>query len=46
MERLPVPEDVEVLAGPDGIGEYGGYYRQMLWHNYIGEWITASWKPS
>ena len=43
MERLPVPEDVEVLAGPDGIGVYGGYYRQIQTHNYIGEWITASW---
>ena len=43
MERLPVPEDVEVIAGPDGIGEYGGYYRQIQPHNYIGEWITASW---
>ena len=42
MDRLPVPEDVEVLAGPDGIGEYGGYYR-MCCGNYIGEWITASW---
>ena len=43
MDRLPVPEDVEVIAGPDGIGEYGGYYRQIQTHNYIGEWITASW---
>ena len=42
-DRLPVPEDVEVLAGPDGIGVYGGYYRQIQTHNYIGEWITASW---
>ena len=41
-DRLPVPEDVEVLAGPDGIGEYGGYYR-MCCGNYIGEWVTASW---
>ena len=43
MERLPVPEDVAVLAGPDGIGEYGGFYRQIQPHHYIGEWILASW---
>ena len=43
MERLPVPEDVEVIAGPDGIGEYGGFYRQVQPHSYIGEWILASW---
>ena len=43
MERLPVPEDVAVLAGPDGIGEYGGHYRQTQGHSYIGEWILASW---
>jgi peptide/nickel transport system substrate-binding protein len=42
-DRLPVAEDVEVLAGPDGIGEFGGYYRQVQGNNYIGEWITASW---
>ena len=42
-ERLPVPEDVEVIAGPDGIGEYGGFYRQVQPHSYIGEWILASW---
>ena len=43
MERLPVPEDVEVIAGPDGIGEYGGFYQQTQPHSYIGEWILASW---
>ena len=43
MDRLPVPEDVEVIAGPDGIGEYGGHYRQTQGHSYIGEWILASW---
>ena len=43
MERLPVPEDVAVIAGPDGIGEYGGFYRQTQGHSYIGEWILASW---
>jgi peptide/nickel transport system substrate-binding protein len=42
-QRLPVPEDVEVIAGPDGIGEFGGFYHQTERHNYIGEWITASW---
>ena len=42
-ERLPITQDVEVISGPDGIGEFGGYYRQIQGNNYIGEWITASW---
>jgi peptide/nickel transport system substrate-binding protein len=39
-ERLPVPEDVTVVLGPDGIGEYGGAYRITEIRSYTGEWIS------
>ncbi|MYD51627.1 MAG: hypothetical protein F4W93_09100 [Dehalococcoidia bacterium] len=39
-ERLPVPEDVSVVLGPDGIGEYGGAYRITEIRSYTGEWIA------
>ncbi len=39
-ERLPVPEDVSVVLGPDGIGEYGGAYRITEIRSYTGEWIS------
>ena len=38
-ERLPAPEDVSVVLGPDGIGEYGGAYRITEIRSYTGEWI-------
>ena len=42
-QRLPIPSDVGIVGGPEGIGEYGGYYRMTSGGNYIGEWIVASW---
>ena len=39
-ERLPIPEDVSVVLGPDGIGEYGGAYRITEVRSYTGEWIS------
>ena len=39
-ERLPVPEDVSVVLGPDGIGEYGGAYRITEIRSYTGEWVA------
>ena len=39
-ERLPIPEDVSVVLGPDGIGEYGGAYRITEIRSYTGEWIA------
>ena len=42
-DRLPIASDVSVISGPDGIGEYGGWYQMVSGGNYIGEWITASW---
>ena len=39
-ERLPVAEDVSVVLGPDGIGEYGGAYRITEIRSYTGEWIA------
>ena len=39
-ERLPVAEDVSVVLGPDGIGEYGGAYRITEIRSYTGEWIS------
>ena len=39
-ERLPVPEDVSVVMGPDGIGEYGGAYRITEIRSYTGEWVA------
>ena len=29
-ERLPVPEDVLVIPGPEGIGKYGGTWRRVF----------------
>jgi len=42
-ERLPDPEDIGVMQGPNGIGEYGGTYRQTCYYLYLGEWIDANW---
>ena len=39
-DRLPVAEDVSVVLGPDGIGEYGGAYRITEIRSYTGEWIA------
>ena len=40
IERLPVRNDVSVVLGPDGIGEYGGAYRITEIRSYTGEWIA------
>ena len=40
LERLPVRNDVSVVLGPDGIGEYGGAYRITEIRSYTGEWIA------
>ena len=43
MERLPIPEDVKIIQGPDGIGEYGGSYRLTAHFLFIGEFSLGNW---
>ena len=42
-ERVPPPEDRGIVQGPDGIGEYGGAYRQTGEGLYLGEWVLGTW---
>ena len=46
LERLPVRNDVSVVLGPDGIGEYGGAYRITEIRSYTGEWIRIRVRPA
>ena len=41
--RVPPPEDRGIVQGPDGIGEYGGSYRQTGEGLYLGEWVLGTW---
>ena len=41
--RVPPPEDRGIVHGPDGIGEYGGSYRQTGEGLYLGEWVLGTW---
>ena len=41
-ERLPPIDELTISIGPDGIGEYGGSYRQVSGGKYLGEWTHAS----
>ena len=41
-ERLPPIDELTIAIGPDGIGEYGGSYRQVSGGKYLGEWTHAS----
>jgi peptide/nickel transport system substrate-binding protein len=35
-ERLPVAADISVVAGVDGIGEYGGTWHNVSWEQPVG----------
>ena len=35
-ERLPMEEDIQVIAGVDGIGEYGGTWHNASWWQGMG----------
>ena len=41
--RVPPPEDRGIVQGPDGIGEYGGSYRQTGEGLYLGEGVLGTW---
>ena len=44
-ERLPVAEDIMVISGVDGIGEYGGIWHGMTWWQGYGNIAMAIYDP-
>ncbi len=37
-ERLPIEEDIMVIPGVDGIGEYGGTWHSVSWWQEYGQY--------
>ena len=44
-ERLPVEEDIMVIAPVDGIGEYGGVWHSVSWWQGMGNISMAVYDP-
>jgi peptide/nickel transport system substrate-binding protein len=44
-ERLPMAEDIQVVAGVDGIGEYGGTWHESSWWQGMGNIAMVIYDP-
>ncbi|MCP4375724.1 MAG: hypothetical protein GY794_06055, partial [bacterium] len=44
-ERLPVEDDIQVIAGVDGVGQYGGTWHSVTWWQEMGNIMMTVYDP-